>query len=230
MEIDTLKRLAGERAASYVQDGMALGLGSGTTVRFFLHALAERVRQGLKVRCIPTSTATAALARELGIPLDDFNTLTELDLTVDGADEVDPECNLIKGGGGALLREKVVAAASRRVYIIVDETKLKPHLGGFPLPVEVVPFGWEATRRKLEALGCRAELRLHDEEPFITENGNYILDCHFERIDDPAKLEQEITLIPGVVESGLFVGMADKVIIGRAPGVVEERDCPRRLN
>ena len=182
----------------------------------------------MKVRCIPTSRETEGLARGLGLPLTDFSEVGELDLAIDGADEVDPKCNLIKGGGGALLREKIVASASSRVIIVVDETKLVDHLGAFPLPVEVLPFGWQRTLRRLERLGCKAALRERGGEPFLTDNGNYILDCRFGRIDDPPGLEQEIDLIPGVVESGLFLGLADLVLVGRREGMVEEIPCPPR--
>lgn len=226
MDLSSLKRLAGERAAAYAKEGMAIGLGSGSTVYYAIQRLAERVRAGLNVRCIPTSSRTEELARELGLPLTDFSEVEELDLVIDGADEVDPRCNLIKGGGGALLREKIVASASRRVIIVVDETKLVERLGAFPLPVEVLPFGWEATLRRLERLGCRAARREQDGRPFLTDNGNYILDCHFGEIADPARLEREIDLIPGVVESGLFIGLAERIIVGRAGETVEELVCP----
>ncbi|MGQ9734050.1 MAG: ribose-5-phosphate isomerase RpiA [Candidatus Bipolaricaulia bacterium] len=228
MDLSRLKRLAGEQAVIHVEEGMTIGLGSGSTVYYAIQKLAKRVQAGLKVRCIPTSLKTAELAGSLGLPLTDFSEVTELDLVIDGADEVDPHCNLIKGGGGALLREKIVASSSRRVIIVVDETKLVDHLGAFPLPVEVLPFGWQGTLRKLEQLGCRAVRREQDGKPFLTDNGNYILDCHFEEIADPAKLEREIDLIPGVVESGLFIGLAERIIVGRARGVAEELACPFR--
>ena len=229
MDLSELKRLAGERAVDYVQEGMVLGLGSGSTVYYAIQKLSERVQAGLKVRCIPTSSRTEELARELGLPLTDFSEVAEgeLDLVIDGADEVDRECNLIKGGGGALLREKLVASAGRKVIIVVDETKLVDHLGVFPLPVEVVPFGWELTLRRLERLGCRPTRREGDGRPFLTDNGNYILDCAFGRIDDPARLEREIDLIPGVVESGLFLGLADLVLIGKKGRKVEELPCSK---
>ena len=227
MEISELKRLAGERAADYVRDGMAVGLGTGSTVYFALLRLSERVRAGLKIRCVPTSRATEELARKLKLPLMEPALGEELDLVIDGADEVDPHCNLIKGGGGALLREKIVAAASRKLLIVVDETKLKEHLGGAPLPVEVVSFGWRATQRHLERLGCQAMRREQAGEPFLTDNGNYIIDCYFGKIAEPAALEREIKLIPGVVECGLFVGLADKIIVGRRFGP-EELTCPPR--
>jgi ribose 5-phosphate isomerase A len=229
MDLSSLKRLAGERAIAYVKEGMAIGLGSGSTVYYAIQKLAERVRAGLRVRCIPTSRRTEELALSLGLTLTDFSEVAELDLVIDGADEVDPHCNLIKGGGGALLREKIVASAGKRVIIVVDETKLVERLGAFPLPVEVLPFGWEATLRRLERLGCRAVRREEDGQPFLTDNGNYILDCHFGEIADPTRLEREIDLIPGVVESGLFLGLAERIIVGRAGGTVEELVCPSRI-
>ncbi|MCR4404141.1 MAG: ribose-5-phosphate isomerase RpiA [Candidatus Acetothermia bacterium] len=228
MDLSQLKRLAGERAVDYVQSGMAVGLGSGSTVFYAIQRLAERVRAGLEVRCIPTSLVTERLARSLGLRLLDFSEVAELDLVIDGADEVDPNCNLVKGGGGALLREKVVAAAARRVVILVDETKLVGRLGAFPLPVEVLPFGWQVTLRRLERLGCRATLRERGGEPFLTDNGNFIIDCHFGEISAPAELEREIDLIPGVVESGLFLNLADLVLVGRREGIVEEITCRAR--
>jgi len=227
MELSELKRLAGERAVDHVREGMVVGLGTGSTVYYAIQRLAERVRAGLKVRCIPTSHETEKLSRELGIPLADFSRVSDLNLVIDGADEVDPECNLIKGGGGALLREKLVASASRRVIIVVDETKLVEHLGASPLPVEVVPFGWQVTLKKLEGLGCKAALREQDRKPFLTDNGNYIIDCRFGRIADPTGLEQELDRIPGVVECGLFIGLADLVIIGRREGKIDEISCSR---
>ncbi|MFQ6117409.1 MAG: ribose-5-phosphate isomerase RpiA [Candidatus Bipolaricaulia bacterium] len=227
MDISKLKRLAGERAVDYVAEGMVVGLGTGSTVYYAIRKLGERVQAGLEVRCIPTSRETEELARKLGIPLADLPQVGRLDLTIDGADEVDSECNLIKGGGGALLREKLVASASKKYIITVDETKLKRYLGAFPLPVEVVPFGWQVTLKRLEGLGCRAALRERDGEPFLTDNGNYIIDCQIGRIADPAGLEREIDLIPGVAECGLFIGLADRIIVGREGGRVEELPCPR---
>ncbi len=227
MDITELKRSAGEQAASYVKEGMTLGLGTGSTTYYFILKLGELVQTGLHILCVPSSEKTAELARKQGISLTDFTKVSELDLTIDGADEVDPQCNLIKGGGGALLGEKIVAAASKKFYVIVDETKLKKQLGTAPLPVEVVPFSWPIVQRKLEDLGCHAQLREQNGKVFVTDNGNYILDCHFKRIADPIKLEQEIDTIPGVVESGLFINMADKIIIGLSSGQVEERNCAR---
>lgn len=169
------KRVAAEKAVEYVADGMTVGLGTGSTTAYAIHKLGEMVKQGLKIKAVATSTRSETLAKELGIQLVAFADIDQIDLTIDGADEVDPEWNLIKGGGGALLREKIVAAASRRLIIIVDESKVVQRLGLFPLPVEVVPFGWELTMRKLADLGYNPRLRTENGKPYVTDNGNYIL-------------------------------------------------------
>jgi ribose 5-phosphate isomerase A len=213
------KRLAGEKATEYVQDGMTVGLGTGSTAQWTVRRLGELVRQGLQIRGIPTSEQTAKLAREVGIPLISFAQVSALDLTIDGADEISPALDLIKGGGGALLREKLVAAASRRLIIVADASKRVPVLGDFGLPVEVVPFAWEVTERRLASLGARTKRRGATEAPFVTDNGNYIIDCDFGPIAEPGDLHREIKLLPGVVETGLFVGMADTVVIGAEGGV-----------
>ena len=220
------KQLAGECAAHMADDGMVVGLGTGSTAYFAIRRLGERVRDGLRIHGIPTSEQSRIQAEREGIPLMDFAETTGIDLTIDGADEIDPAFNLIKGGGGALLREKLVATASRREIIVADESKLKNRLGGFPLPVEVTPFGWQYVRMQVEALGCRASLRVQDNRTFVTDNGNHILDCAFGVINDPADLERRIAAICGVVESGLFVGLAHHVVIGKADGTFEERINP----
>lgn len=221
------KKAAGERAADYVANDMVVGLGTGSTAWFAIVRLADRIREeGLRIRGIPTSERSAALARERGIPLIGFADALRVDVTIDGADEVDPAFNLIKGGGGALLREKFVASASDTELIIVDESKLKERLGAFPLPVEVVPFGWQLTRRRLQALGCGAELRSSESGPFVTDNGNYLLDCSFGAIKDPPGLEREIVGTCGVVECGIFSGLATRLIIGKSDGSLEERTGP----
>lgn len=212
------RRVAAERALEFVRDGMTIGLGTGSTAVWMIRRLGERVAAGLQVRGIPTSKATAELARSLQIPLVDFDQVTELDLAIDGADEISPSLDLIKGGGGALLREKLVAAASRQLIIIADQSKQVSSLGAFGLPVEVVPFAWAVTARRLEQLGGRTALRRQADGPFVTDNGNYILDTDFGLIQQPGQLERAIKLLPGVVESGLFVGMADLVILGSADG------------
>ncbi len=219
MDVESLKKLAGEEAAKYVRDGMVVGLGTGSTVKYTILKIGEMVRDGLDIVGIPTSKATENLAKELGIPLGDLGDYDYIDITIDGADEVDRKLNLIKGGGGALLREKMVAYYSKMEIIVVDERKMKEYLGGFPLPVEVVPYGWKRTLKELEKLGCIPKLRERNGEIYITDNGNYIIDCKFCRIENPEELEKCIDNIPGVVESGLFVNMATEVIVGSEDGV-----------
>ena len=227
---DELKREAAEAAVGLVEDGMVVGLGTGSTAAFAIEALARRHRQGLRFLGLPTSERTAAQATAAGIPLTSFTTHRQIDLTIDGADEVErATLNLIKGLGGALLREKIVAAASRRLAIIVDSAKLTDRLGTHvPLPVEVVAFGLEPTRAALEALGATARLRLSPAgEPFATDSGNRILDCEFGPIADPARLEEAIGSGGGVVESGLFINRADWVFVADAAGV-HRLSNPRR--
>jgi ribose 5-phosphate isomerase A len=226
---DALKRAAAEAAVELVQDGMVVGLGTGSTAAFAVEALARRHRQGLRFVGIPTSEKTAAQAREAGIPLTSFAEHRQIDLTIDGADEVEHvTLNLIKGLGGALLREKIVAAASRRLAIVVDAAKRVDRLGTqAPVPVEVVPFGLEVTRAALEALGASVQLRQSPAgQPFVTDSGNGILDCRFGPIADPARLEERIGRIVGVVESGLFIGRADHVFVADGSGV-QRLDSPR---
>ncbi|ADD08359.1 ribose-5-phosphate isomerase RpiA [Candidatus Aciduliprofundum boonei] len=212
---EELKRKAGEKAVKYIKDGMVVGLGTGSTVKYTILKLGELVKDGLDIIGIPTSIATEKLAKEMGIKLGSINDYQVIDLTIDGADEVDRNLNLIKGGGGALLREKMIAHASKYEIIVVDESKVKSVLGDFPLPIEIVKFGYKRTMNVLSTLGCKPLLRVKNGEAYITDNGNYIVDCKFERIDEPAKLERRIDEIPGVVEVGLFVGLANKVIVGK---------------
>jgi ribose 5-phosphate isomerase A len=203
-----------ERALTLIQDGSIVGLGTGHAATDFLHALGQRVQAGLRVQGVPTSQVSADLAGQLGIPLTTLEEVETIDVDVDGADEVDPHCNLIKGYGGALVREKIVAASSRRLVILVGSEKLVPVLGSHgKLPVEVVPFGLALCRRRLEALGCVPQQRLHEGKPFVTDNGNFILDCQVGPLDRPADLERAIEAIPGVVGTGLFLGMAHTVLI-----------------
>jgi ribose 5-phosphate isomerase A len=219
---DALKHAAAEAAAELVQDGMVVGLGTGSTAAFAVEALARRHREGLQFIGIPTSERTAAQAKAANIPLTSFREHREIDLTIDGADEVERgTLNLIKGLGGALLHEKIVAAASRRLAIVVDGLKLVDRLGGStPVPVEVVAFGLEATRAALESIGASARLRQSATgEPFITDSGNRILDCSFGPIADPATLEERIRRVVGVVESGLFIGRANIVFVADTSGV-----------
>jgi ribose 5-phosphate isomerase A len=222
------KEAAAQRAVMDVQDGMTIGIGTGSTSAFAIQALAERIsREGLKIRAVPTSERSREMAQSLGIVLVDLSDekVGELDLMIDGADEVDERLNLIKGGGGALLREKIVAAASRELIIICDDSKCKRQLGAFPLPVAVVPFGYAATHRRLERLGAIAELRSgSDGKPYVTDDSCFIYDLHMRQIPDPAGLEQQIRSIVGVVEVGLFVQMATRVIVGYSDGHVELRE------
>ena len=219
---DRLKREAAHAALDYVMDGMIVGLGTGSTASFVIAALGERVRAGLKITGIPTSERTTTLAREAGIPLASFAEHQRFDLTIDGADEVERgSLNLIKGLGGALLREKIVAAASARLVIVADARKLTARLGGSaPVPVEVVPFGWETTAARLAQLGTEPELRRStDGQPFRTDGGNLILDCRFTPIADPAGLDQAIGQTIGVVETGLFIGMARMALVADDHGI-----------
>jgi ribose 5-phosphate isomerase A len=219
---DELKRAAALRAIEEVEDGMVVGLGTGSTAAFVVEGLGRRVAGGLRVVGIPTSERTAAQARRLGIPIATFAEYQRLDLTIDGADEVQlGSLDLIKGLGGALLREKIVAAASERLVIVVDQEKLVERLGEHtPVPVEVTQFGWQATAVALARLGCAPERRYAaGEQPFVTDGGNFILDCRFGPIGDPDKLESDIAMIVGAVESGLFVGRSSKVVVASATGV-----------
>lgn len=203
------KRLAGERAIELVEDGMTVGLGTGSTAYWAVARLGERVRDGLRVRCVPTSRRTEEQARGLGITLVTFADVAGLDLTIDGADEIGPGLALIKGGGGALVREKLVASASRRMVVVADSSKRVARLGRFPLPVEVVPFGWEVTARRVARVtGCEPVPRREGPALYLSDNGNHVLDCPCGEIEDPAALERELKLLPGVVESGLFVNLA----------------------
>jgi ribose 5-phosphate isomerase A len=226
MDIEAQKRAAAARAVEFVRPGMRLGLGTGSTARHFVELLAERVRAGLGVVAVPTSETTRRDAERLGIPLTSLDETPELDLTVDGADEIAPDLSLIKGGGGALLREKIVAHASERMIVIADESKWVSALGRFPLPVDVIPFGLAATRRAVEAAavaaGCPGPALLRrdkDGHAFVTDNGHWVLDAALERISDPKRLADRLSAIPGVVEHGLFVGLAQAVVLGGAEGV-----------
>ena len=218
------KENAARKALELVREGMVLGLGTGSTAEHFVRALGEAVGRGLSVRGVPSSRATEALARSLRIPLATLDEVGEVDLTVDGADEVDPDFNLIKGRGGALVREKILAAASGELAIVIDPSKWTDRLGKIcPVPVEVIPYGLRPCRKSLEALGAGVTLRQTEDRVYVTDNGNQILDARFAEIPDPARLEREINAIPGVVDNGIFAGMARTVIIGTKEGAEVRR-------
>ncbi|KFE36925.1 ribose-5-phosphate isomerase RpiA [Thioclava atlantica] len=230
--IDKAKFVAARRAVDLIEDGMRVGLGTGSTAAWMVRCLGERVREeGLKLVGVPTSARTADLARQVGIDVVALDEAKWLDITIDGADEFDPALNLIKGGGGALLQEKIVATASDQMVVITDASKEVNHLGGFPLPVEVIPFGWQTSRALIEelldsmdVLGRQTSLRLNGSEPYVTDEGNYIIDLHLNRIGNPRQLALVLNQIPGVVENGLFIDICDLVIIGGTDGKVEIRD------
>lgn len=232
MSADEQKKQAAAKALEFVQDGMKLGLGTGSTAEHLVRLLGEKVAKGFKVVCVPTSDRTAALAAELKIPLTSLSETPHLDLTIDGADEFDADLRLIKGGGGALLREKIVATASDRMIVITDASKLVETLGAFALPVEVVPFGCETTAKRIEqtaaVFGCKGPITQRADEygePFLTDSENFIYDCQFGKIPDADGLAQALNLIPGVVDNGLFIGIADLVIVAGPDGtqIVEPR-------
>ena len=215
-----LKKLAGEKAAEYVKDGMIVGLGTGSTVEWTIRKLGERVDEGLDIIGIPTSIRSDELAKEFKIPLSTLLEHPELDVTIDGADEVDPEFNLIKGLGGALTREKIVAANSKFEIIVVDDSKLVQLLGTkAPVPVEVIPFAWNTCKKQLERLDAEPVIRMVEQNKYVTDNNNYILDCRFDGIPSPTELEQKINNIPGVIENGLFLKLTHMVIVASTEGV-----------
>jgi len=221
-EVIAAKRAAASAAADLVQDGMKLGLGSGSTFLLVLERLGERIRsEGLKVAGVPSSSATAAAAAAAGVELIDLADVDRLDLAIDGADEVDPQKNMIKGGGGAHVRERIVAAAAKELVVVVDEKKLVPVLGkSFALPVEVLQFGWRQAERLVAATGCKPQRRERDGKPFVTDNGNFVLDCKYDGIDDPAWLDTQLNALTGVVDHGLFVGMSGRIVVADAQGKV----------
>jgi ribose 5-phosphate isomerase A len=230
--IDTAKYVAAKRAVEFVEDGMRVGLGTGSTAAFMVRALGRLVREdGLRIRGVPTSMSTADLAREVGIEIVTLDEARWLDLTIDGADEVDGNLDLVKGGGGALLQEKIVAAASDRMVVIADIGKEVGTLGAFPLPIEVIPFGWQTTRVQVEELLINMDVLSRDvaqrtlpEGPYRTDEGNYILDLGLGRIGDAQALSMALNQVPGVVENGLFLDMCDVVVLGHGDGRVETRD------
>jgi len=218
------KQAAGRAAAKLVRDGDVVGLGTGSTAYFAVVALGERVKAGLKIVGIPTSVKTGDLARQLGIPLTTLDETPQIDITLDGADEVDPKLNLIKGGGGALLREKVIATATKNMVVVVDSSKVVSVLGKFPLPIEVISFARTVVENKIVSLGASPKLRTKtDGSPYLTDNGNQILDCSFGKIADPAALALVLSDTPGIVEHGLFIGLAKVALVGRGDAVEEIR-------
>ena len=221
-QLDREKDAAAKASLRYVNDGDIVGLGTGSTAAFMVRVLAEKVRAGLKIVGIPTSKRTEELAASLGIAVTTLDEYQDINVTIDGADEFDSQLRLIKGGGGALLREKIVASASRKLVIIADSSKQASKLGRFPLPVEVIPFAEKLVARKIVAMGAQVKLREYAYgNPFVTDEGHHILDCHFGEIDDPEKIGSELSFMPGIVEHGLFLNMASVVVVGKADGVVE---------
>ena len=221
-EIDREKESAARASLRYVRDGDVVGLGTGSTAAFMVRALAERVRSGLKIVGIPTSKRTGELAASLGISVTTLDEYQDINVTIDGADEFDPELRLIKGGGGALLREKIVASASGKLVIIADASKQVQSLGKFPLPVEVSPFAAKLVAKKVSAMGAQVKMReLAYGNPFVTDEGHHILDCNFGQIDDPDGLARALSFMPGIVEHGLFLNMTSVVVVGKADGVEE---------
>lgn len=220
MDTEQQKKIAAEKATEEIRDGLIVGLGTGSTVYYALLKIGKMVRNGLNIIGIPTSEGTEKIAIEQGIPLSTLANHPTIELTIDGADEVDARLNLIKGGGAALVREKIIANASKRILIVVDESKVSRVLGtSFALPVEIVQFGWEATQREVNKVCGKSDIRGGIENPLITDNGNYILDCHFDGMPEPEKIEVQLNNIPGVVENGIFVNRANKVIVGSPDGI-----------
>lgn len=216
------KKIAAEKAVSFIEDGMTIGLGTGTTAYWAIQKIAERVQEGLNIKAVASSVQSEDMAKNLGISIIPFSSIDTIDLTIDGADEVDLKKNLIKGGGGALLREKIIAYNSQQFYVIVDESKKVNVLGHFPLPVEIAPFAFELTLQQLKKMDCEVTLRIKDGNIFETDNGNFIADCQFNKIPDPDGLNTLLNSLPGVLETGLFVHtMVHSVIVGYTSGQVE---------
>jgi ribose 5-phosphate isomerase A len=215
------KKLAAERAVEFVEDGMIVGLGTGSTTFWAIQKIAQRINEGLRIQAVASSRNSEDLANKLGIPLVPFSDIDIIDITIDGADEVDNNLNLIKGGGGALLREKILAMNSKKFIVIIDESKRVENLGNFPLPVEIVQFASNFTINKLRELKCDLKVRMINDKEYITDNGNLIVDCNFEKILEPAELNKQINLIPGVVDNGLFTQMAISVVVGYNNGITK---------
>jgi ribose 5-phosphate isomerase A len=224
MANDQEKEAAARSSLRFIKDGQVVGIGTGSTAEFFIQLLGEKVRNGLRIRGIPTSDRSGRQASSLGIPITTLDECPEIDVTVDGADEFDPQLRLIKGGGGALLREKIVASATRQVVIITDQTKRVPVLGRFPLPVEVIKFAQAVVQKKIEALGAKVSVRRDAEgKAYLTDENNHILDCRFGQIADADRLARQLSDMPGVVEHGLFIGMANVVLVANGSEIVELR-------
>jgi len=221
LEQEEMKRIAAEKAVDLIEENMIVGLGTGSTVKYALKKIGTHISEGLQIKGIPTSNETKKLALKYNIPLTTLSEHPEIDLTIDGADEINSDLNLIKGGGGALTREKIIAFHSKKLVIVADDSKVVKSLGiDFALPVEVVKFGWETTKKTIETFECICTLRKIFEDPFITDNGNYIIDCEFDRIPNPEDLEQKLNMIPGVVENGLFIDLAHEAIVGGSQGIM----------
>ena len=223
--MEEMKRAAGIAAADFIESGMIVGLGTGSTVFYFINRLIERVQEGLEIQVVSSSLRSENQAKDGGIPIVDVNAITSIHITVDGADEIDPEKRMIKGGGGALLREKILANTSREMIVIVDESKVVEKLGNHPLPVEILPFGREATIDKIKKLGFQGSLRKYNNNgPYVTDNGNLIYDIHFEALrDDPESDHEKLIRVPGVLETGFFFNLAGRVLIGKQNGEVDHR-------
>jgi len=214
-----LKKQVGYEAAKYVKDGMIVGLGTGSTAKYAVEAIGKMVANGLQIKAVPTSKATAKQARELGITLLDINEVEYIDVVIDGVDEIDPEFNATKGGGAALFREKVVASLGKEVIWIMDESKLVDKLGAFPLPVEILPYGYQVIFRQLEKLGLNPQMRMNGEEILVTDNGNYIVDLHTGVSADISGIREKLAKIVGVLETGQFLQMCNRIIVGGDNGV-----------
>ena len=222
MANDQEKEAAARASLRFIKDGQVVGLGTGSTAAHFIQLLGEQVKKGLRVRGIPTSVRSKELAESLGIPLTTLDECQEIAVTVDGADEVDPQLRLIKGGGGALLREKIVASATKQLVIVADASKQVKMLGKFPLPVEVIRFSQALVSKRITALGANVQLRVDNSgKPFVTDENNHILDCHFGEIRDPEALARQLSDMPGVVEHGLFIGMASVALLARGSEIIE---------
>ncbi len=217
--IDKEKELAGAKVSDFVKDGMVLGLGTGSTFYYAIKKIGEMVGEGLEIKAVSTSSATTRLAESYNIPLLSIDDVDEIDLTIDGADEVDPNFNGIKGGGGALLFEKIVAKSSKKNLWVLDSSKLVNKIGNFPLPIEVVPFSLGNVFKRLGKQGCNPEIRMNKGKKFLTDSGNYIIDVNLGIIEDPYKMEIDLNMIPGVVENGLFLDVVDIVVVGKGDGV-----------